>query len=124
MLNRALSKAKKEGGKKVPINFQVPSELKEQFENLCKRNEVSLTSMLNGLMETAMEEAEGIYFELDTEGLLSINNRILQLEKTIFDIEDNGLEVENDKISRIYESSKRELFRLYKITNETKGENK
>ncbi len=83
MLNRALSKAKKEGGKKVPINFQVPSDLKEQFENLCKKNEVSITSMLAGLMETVLEEAEGIYYELDSNSLLSMNNRLAEVEKEL-----------------------------------------
>jgi len=121
MLTRALSKAKKEGGKKVPINFQVPIDLKEQFEELCKKNEVSLTSMLIGLMETAIEEAQGIYFNLDAAALLSINNRILKLEKMIFEIEDKGLEVETDEIARMYESGKQELSRLYSIINEHKG---
>ena len=83
MLNRALSKAKKEGGKKVPINFQVPGGIKEQFENLCKKNEVSITSMLTGLMETALEEAEGIYYELDSNSLLSLNNRLAEVEKEL-----------------------------------------
>ena len=79
MLNRALSKAKREGGKKVPINFQVPGELKEQFEELCKKNEVSITSMLTGLMETAIEEAQGIYYEVDASSLLALHNRMKEV---------------------------------------------
>lgn len=83
MLSRALDKAKKEGGKKIPINFQVPGELKEQFDNLCKKNEVSVTSMLTGLMETALEEAQGIYYDLDANSLLSMNNRLMDIEKKL-----------------------------------------
>jgi len=83
MLSRALTKAKKEGGKKVAINFQVPINLKEDFEKLCKKNEVSVTSMLIGLIETALEEAEGVYFELTPDALLTLHNRINTLDKEI-----------------------------------------
>ena len=116
MLNRALSKAKKEGGKKIPINFQVPGELKEQFENLCKKNEVSVTSMLTGLMETALEEAQGIYFELTPDSLLTINNRMVELEKFIREVEQHGAETAIEVEDR-YESAKNELYRLNKIFN-------
>lgn len=83
MLQRALSKAKREGGKKVPINFQVPGELKEQFEELCKKNGVSITSMLTGLMETAIEEAQGIYYEVDASSLLSLHNRMKEINNDL-----------------------------------------
>jgi len=56
MLKKALQKAKKEEEKKVSINFQVPLSLKEKFDNLCRENEVSLTALLNSLMQTAIEE--------------------------------------------------------------------
>ncbi len=124
MLNRALDKAKKEGGKKVPINFQVPSDLKEQFENLCKKNEVSVTSMLTALMETALDEAKGIYYELDANSLLSINHRIIEIEKELDSVYRHyGLD-ENDIIVGLahspehyleYMSWKNELNRLTKI---------
>jgi len=83
MLNRALSKAKKEGGKKIPINFQVPIELKSDFEDLCKKNSVSITSMLIGLMETAIEEAQGVFYDINIESMLAINNRINELNKIL-----------------------------------------
>lgn len=57
MLKLALQKAKKEDEKKVSINFQVSSSLKEKFDNLCRENDVSLTAILNSLMETSIEEA-------------------------------------------------------------------
>ena len=130
MLNRALEKAKKEGGKKVPINFQVPSDLKEEFENLCKKNGVSVTSMLTALMETALDEAKGIYYELDANSLLSINHRILEIEKELDSFYHHfGLD-ENEIIKGIgsnpehyleYMSSKNELSRLTKIFEMYKG---
>lgn len=83
MLQRALTKAKREGGKKVSINFQVPIELKNQFDVLCKDGGVSQTSMLTALMETAIEEAQGIHYELDAGALLSMNNRINEIEKEL-----------------------------------------
>ncbi|WP_428738892.1 hypothetical protein [Sulfurimonas sp.] len=60
MLNEALKKAKKDEEKKVSINFQVPSSLKEEFDKLCRDNEVSLTAMLNSLMEVTIEESKGL----------------------------------------------------------------
>ncbi len=60
MLQQALQKAKKEEEKKVSINFQVPYSLKEEFDNLCRDNKVSLTAMLNSLMEVALDESKGL----------------------------------------------------------------
>jgi hypothetical protein len=88
MLRKALEKAKREGGKKVPINFQVPSDLKDEFDGMCKRQGVSITSMLTALMETAIDEAKGIYAELDAESLLGLNNRIKELKGEIFKFEE------------------------------------
>lgn len=60
MLKRALEKAKKGDDKKVSINFQVPSLIKDEFEKLCKESGVSVTAMLNSLIEVAIEESRGI----------------------------------------------------------------
>ena len=130
MLSRALSKAKKEGGKKVPINFQVPSQLKEDFEHLCKTNEVSLTSMLIALMETAIEEAQGVYFEMNPDVLITLNNKIEELESFIdlhYHTEEPGSKYLNDDVDKNpqglqdLEDAERELSRLYKIFDAYKG---
>lgn len=60
MLKEALKKAKKDEEKKVSINFQVPISLKKEFDKLCRENEVSLTAMLNSLMEVTIEESKGL----------------------------------------------------------------
>jgi antitoxin component of RelBE/YafQ-DinJ toxin-antitoxin module len=71
MLQRALEKAKRGDDKKVNINFQVPSILKDEFEKLCKESGVSVTAMLNSLMEVALEEKLGLSInDQDTMKLL------------------------------------------------------
>lgn len=59
MLYNALQKAKKTEDKKVAINIQVPSNLKEKFDELCKEEGVSITAFICALMEGAIEEKYG-----------------------------------------------------------------
>jgi hypothetical protein len=56
MLYIALQKAKKGEDKKVAVNIQVPSTLKDAFEDLCKSEGVSMTALICALMETAVDE--------------------------------------------------------------------
>lgn len=56
MLHDALELASKRSGKKVPINFQVPLELKDNFDDLCNRYGVSVTGLLIALMEIALND--------------------------------------------------------------------
>lgn len=56
MLYQALQKAKKGEDKKVAVNIQVPSALKEAFEELCKSEGVSMTALICALMETAVDQ--------------------------------------------------------------------
>lgn len=58
MLKRVLEKAKKGDDVKVNINFQVLSSLKDEFEKICKENSVSVTGMLNSLMEVIVDESK------------------------------------------------------------------
>lgn len=79
MLKRALNKAKKGDDKKVNINFQVPSTLREEFDKLCKDNNVSLTSMLNSLIEVAIEENQG--FSINDQSVKSLIDELGKAEK-------------------------------------------
>lgn len=83
MLQRALEKAKKGDDKKVSINFQVPSLIKDEFEKLCKESGVSVTAMLNSLIEVAIEESRGIEINgQDTMKLLDeLKNAQMQLQQ-------------------------------------------
>jgi antitoxin component of RelBE/YafQ-DinJ toxin-antitoxin module len=90
MLQRALDKAKRGDDKKVNINFQVPSLLKEEFEKLCKESGVSVTAMLNSLMEVAIEENLGLTLtDMDTMKLLE------ELDKSKKNLEQANSMVEN-----------------------------
>lgn len=132
MLFRALDLAKKEGSKKVPVNFQVYPELKEEFEKLCKTNNVSITAMLTALMEASIEEAQGIYFHLDVNTLMQINQRILEIEKQIKsmcyvvdDVWDMHDEYNNEYGRQLLDSLENEKVRLERIlkTNQNGGTN-
>ena len=116
MLFRAISLAKKEGSKKVPINFQVYPELKDSFESLCRQNNVSVTSMLTALMETAIEEAKGIYFNLDVNALIQINQRILEIENEL----DSKYHWEEDEyvLNDEYLSDQKERAYIMSLENE------
>ena len=72
--------------------------------------------MLIGLMETAIEEAQGTYFELNADSLLTINNRIIELEEFIMDVEKHEAQ-EAPGVEDRYESAQSELYRLDKIFN-------
>lgn len=117
MLFRAISLAKKEG-KKVPVNFQVYPELKESFETLCKKNNVSVTGMLTALMEASIEESKGIYFNLDVKSLMQMNQRILEIEKEL-----NGKyhwEGDNYVLNYEIDNNFQEQARIVSLENEKK----
>ncbi len=132
MLFRALDLAKKEGSKKVPVNFQVYPELKEEFETLCKTNNVSITAMLTALMQSSIEEAKGIYFNLDVNALMKVNQRILEIEKQISsmcyvvdDVWDMQDKYNNEHGRELLSSLENEKARLERIvsTNQNGGIN-
>lgn len=78
MLYQALQKAKKGDDKKVAVNIQVPSALKDGFEELCKSEGVSMTALMCALMETAIEEqTKNSFYKNDTLQLVE------ELEKTL-----------------------------------------
>ncbi len=85
MLQRALEKAKRGDDKKVNINFQVPSLLKEEFEKLCKESGVSVTAMLNSLMEVAIEENRGI--EITGQDTLKLIEELNQAQESLNELQ-------------------------------------
>jgi len=71
MLYGALQKAKKTEDKKVAVNIQVPSLLKEKFDELCKEEGVSMTALICALMESAIEEkTKNSFYKTDTMELV------------------------------------------------------
>jgi len=83
MLKQALAKAKKENEKKVSINFQVPISLKEEFDNLCRNNTVSLTAMLNSLMEVAIDESKIDTTDTKNESISQLQSTIMSMHELI-----------------------------------------
>ena len=75
MLDKVLAKARRGDDKKVNINFQTTSTLKEEFDKVCKETGVSITAMLNSLMEVIVEEHQGI--NIDDYDIL----RLLELQE-------------------------------------------
>ncbi len=63
MYKKALNNARGKDQKKVGFNLQVPVDLKIEFENMCKEDGVSMTSMLNSLMEVSLEERNSEKYE-------------------------------------------------------------
>lgn len=81
MLQRALEKAKKGDDKKVSINFQVPSLIKDEFEKLCKESGVSVTAILNSLIEVAIEESRGI--EINSQDTMKLIDELNRAKKNL-----------------------------------------
>jgi len=79
MLSSALGLAKGNDETKVGISVQIPKSLKEDFEELCKKNSVSMASMLQALVQIAVNEDKGI----DTHLVMVSNGE--SYKKELFD---------------------------------------
>ena len=55
-LSKALQHAKRTDDEKVGLHIKVPAGLKNEFDTLCKKHGVSITTMVQSLMEAAIEE--------------------------------------------------------------------
>ena len=129
LLNKALKKAKRTDEEKVGLNIKVPIGLKNEFDEVCKNNGVSMTSMMLALIETVIDEDKGLIQDLDAEGLLALNNKIIQLQHEINDMcswetdpntgKDNLIPcayMDNDAQGmELYDMKKAELKRLQSI---------
>jgi len=107
MLNKALKKAKREGDTKVSVTFQVNSELKKEFEKLCKDEGVSMTAMLAALMETAIEEKKNgdMYSSIASylgNQLSKMTHELSELEQFAHDPQDyHAIDNYKDEINRL-----------------------
>ncbi|MDX9756186.1 hypothetical protein [Sulfurimonas sp. RIFOXYB12_FULL_35_9] len=57
MYKQALQKAQGAENKKVGFNLQIPNLLKAEFEHQCKKDDVTVTSMIISLMEVSLVES-------------------------------------------------------------------
>ena len=76
-LDNALKFAKNATAEKVPFRFQFPVDTKEEFEELCEKHKVSMTDMILGLINSAIDEDKG----LTNVSVINIINKIEELEK-------------------------------------------
>lgn len=82
---RALDIAKGTEEKKVGFNLQIPSSRKEEVDEFCKHNGVSMTAFINGLLQAAMEEVKrNPYYQ---ESTLQISEKLENLSWKLADIE-------------------------------------
>lgn len=58
MLEKAIKLAKGTEEPKIGLSVQVPKSLKDEFENICKENNVSMSSMLLSLIHVAVDESK------------------------------------------------------------------
>jgi hypothetical protein len=59
MLNDALNLAKRDDGEKVGLSVQIQKSLKDDFEELCKANNVSMASMLQAMIKISVMQYRG-----------------------------------------------------------------
>lgn len=103
---RALDIAKGSEEKKVGFNLQIPSSLKEKVEQFCKHNGVSMTAMINGLMQSMMEEVErNPYYQ---ESTLQVSEKLENLSWKLADIE---AQLEYDENGAFVNTQKNHAFK-------------
>lgn len=90
---RALDIAKGSEEKKVGFNLQIPASRKEEVEEFCKLNGVSMTAFINGLLQASMEEIKrNPYYQ---ESTLQISEKLEDLSWKLSDIESKLIYDEN-----------------------------
>lgn len=95
MLNKAIELAKGNEEPKVGLSVQVPKSLKDEFENICKENNVSMSSMLLSLIQVAVDEIdekENVILDIN-KSLLSIISEKEMLQKIYDQTGENELEL-------------------------------
>ena len=107
----ALKKAKQSDEEKVGLNIKIPISLKEKFETICKKNEVSMTNMMLSLIEVAIEE-----YENTEDNFYDIQKQIIELEDFTESFSGGDRE---DMIAHY--ANKATLERLYRKIGLTKG---
>ena len=103
MLSKAIKLAKGTEEPKIGLSVQVPKSLKDEFENICKDNNVSMSSMLLSLIQVAIEESKE---NNEPNTVLDISNTLLELKRKrtelIEEIDITGEEVVNTSNGRRY----------------------
>ncbi len=111
MYNKALKKALSAEQKKVGFNLQLPIGLKKDFENLCKSNNVSVTSMIISLIEVTLEES-ALSLDPKIEKAISDLQNILKSENVFYP---NPIELDNPMYKKkVSKDDFQLLLKIYK----------
>lgn len=114
IFDRALLRAKRTDSERVGLNIKIPVELKNEFDKVCRKHGISMTSMMLSLIETAIDESNGKYESRELELKRLLNMRIDYLNKRIKDFEsDFDPEYFND-----YRDNQAEKMRLESMREE------
>ena len=120
-LDSALKFAKNVGAEKVPFRFQFPVDIKEDFEELCEKHNVSMTDMILGLIKTAVDEDRG----LTNVSVVNIINKIEELEKQYANLSkiyndtgDDIIECNDGTIFYVSDDMEKLRFRIKVLNNE------
>ena len=120
-LDSAIKFAKNVGADKVPFRFQFPVDIKEDFEELCQKHNVSMTDMILGLIKSAIDEDTG----LTNVSVVNIINKIEKLEeqyanllKIHNDTGDDVIECSDGTIINIKADMEKLKFRIKILNNE------
>jgi hypothetical protein len=120
-LDSALKFAKNVGAEKVPFRFQFPIDIKEDFEELCEKHNVSMTDMILGLIKSAIDEDRG----LTNVSIVNIINKIEELEKEYDELEqifnktgDRVLECTDGTIIHVSDNMDKLRFRINVLNKE------
>lgn len=125
-LESALKFAKNVSAEKVPFRFQFPVDTKQEFEVLCEKNGVSMTDMVLGLINSALDEDKG----LTNVSVVNIINKIEELEKSYDNLEDlyektgdRVIESTDGKVLYVVENMEKLKFRIHVLNEELKRRN-
>lgn len=98
---RALAIAKGSEEKKVGFNLQIPASLKDELDQFCKINGVSMTAMINGMIQSTMEEVNrNQYYQ---ESTLQLSEKLEELSWKASDAfskieyDENGIFIDTPK---------------------------
>lgn len=126
-LKTSLEFARNASEEKVPFRFQFPVHTKKEFESLCEKHEVSMTDMILGLIQSAIDEDKGVH-EVATlsiiEKLEKLRNSYRELEKAHINSGDDILETSDGSIYYLKEDMEANLLSQKALNNELKRRTK
>ena len=126
-LKSALKFAKSANEEKTGYRFQFPISMKDEFETICEKNGVSMTDMILGLINSAIEEDKGF----SDSTTLSIIKKIDEIEKEIKNLDeiyqktgDEVLELSDGTFKNLRQESESEKLKLKALQSELQRRSK